>query len=48
MFTEDFDNLKLNDAEQLAMMDMASGEMYSPTNLRTIALNRVERAVAGR
>jgi len=44
MFTEDFDNLKLNDAEQLAMMDMASGEMYSPTNLRTIALNRVERA----
>ena len=44
MFTEDFDSLKLNDAEQLAMMDMASGEMYSPTNLRTIALNRVERA----
>tara|TARA_R110000823_G_scaffold277831_1_gene396315 strand:- start:1784 stop:5788 length:4005 start_codon:yes stop_codon:yes gene_type:complete len=43
-FTEDFNNLKLNDAEQFAMMDMASGEMYSPTNLRTIALKRVERA----
>ena len=46
MFAREFDSLKLNDAEQLAMMDMASGEMYSPANLRTIAFNRVERAKA--
>ena len=44
MFSEDFKKLEMNDAEELAVMDMASGEMYSPTNLRTIAFKRVERA----
>ena len=44
MFSEDFNNLDMNEAEQLAVMDLASGEMYSPTNLRTIAFKRIERA----
>ena len=44
MFTESFKNLDLNDAEQLAVMDMASGSMYSAENLRTIAFKRVESA----
>ena len=33
-----------NDAEMMAIMNMASGEMYSPSVLRTIAFKRTERA----
>lgn len=44
MFNEDFKSLDMNDAEQLAVMNYASGEMYSPTNLRTIAYKRTARA----
>ena len=46
MFQDDFNNLELNDAEMMAVMNVASGEMYSPTNLRTIAFKRAERARA--
>lgn len=44
MMTEEFKNLNPNDAEMLAIMSMASGEMYSPAVLRTIAFKRAERA----
>ena len=44
MFTEEFKAVNPNDAEMMAIMNMASGEMYSPSVLRTIAFKRTERA----
>ena len=44
MMTEEFKALNPNDAEMMAIMNMASGEMYSPAVLRTIAFKRAERA----
>ena len=44
MFADEFKSVNPNDAEMMAIMNMASGEMYSPSVLRTIAFKRTERA----
>jgi len=44
MIAEEFKALNPNDAEMMAIMNVASGEMYSPAVLRTIAFKRTERA----
>jgi len=46
MIGEELDGLGMNDAEQLAVMHLASGEIYSPASLGTLAFKRTERAKA--